>query len=513
MSVHLKAVIWVLVLGLAAIVGAKFVLPIFQDTQQRQTSDASATRGTLAVGMDNWIGYFPLCSGAMAKRMRQAGYVLRCDNDEADYRARFERLKAGALQFAVATVDSYLLAGAGLGFPGTIVAVIDESKGGDAIVARRQVADHLEALKQAPEVKIAYTPASPSEHLLRAIGTHFDIPFLRERRGHWRVPANGSSEALKLLLDGKVGAAVLWEPDVSRALAQPGIVKLIGTEDTERLVVDILLVNRRFSQERPEAVAALLENYFELQKLYRERPRELETDVVDATGLKRDQVASMLQGVSWTTLGENSAIWFGVAGGGPFAEEGLVDAIGGAIRILVDSGDLPGDPLPDGDPYRITNRQFISDLYQQLGGGAASDGERGRSFAPLDDDGWARVKEIGTLKMAPISFRRGTADLAYEGKLELDQLAERLAHYPNFRILVKGHSGVQGDPQANLQLSEERAAAVARYLMVTYGIDANRMRAIGYGGSRPLPRLPGESDRAYGYRLPRVEVTLAAENL
>jgi len=78
---------------------------------------------------------------------------------------------------------------------------------------------------------------------------------------------------------------------------------------------------------------------------------------------------------------------------------------------------------------------------------------------------------------------------------------------------VKGHSGISGDPRANLQLSQERADAVARYLTVTYGIDPNRMRIIGYGSTRPLPRLPGESDRAYGYRLPRVEVTLAAENL
>ena len=115
--------------------------------------------------------------------------------------------------------------------------------------------------------------------------------------------------------------------------------------------------------------------------------------------------------------------------------------------------------------------------------------------------------------MEAISFRRGTADLAYEGKLELDRLAERLSHYPNFRVLVRGHSGIRGEPRANLQLSQERAEAVARYLMVTYGIDANRLRTLGYGSSRPLPRLPGESDRAYGYRLPRVEVTLAAENL
>jgi outer membrane protein OmpA-like peptidoglycan-associated protein/DNA-binding transcriptional LysR family regulator len=512
-SPHLKAAGLILVLGLVGILGARYLLPIVQDTRQRETSDASATRGTLAVGADNWIGYFPLCSAPMAKRVRRAGWVLRCENDNADYRARFERLKSGEIQFAVATVDSYLLSGAPLGFPGTIIAVIDESKGGDAILAREDVASNLEHLRQASDIQVAFTPASPSEHLLRAIRTHFDIPFLQDGHGPWRVETDGSSAALEKLLDGEVDAAVLWEPDVSRALAKPGIVKLIGTEDTERLIVDILLVGRRFSRDHPEAVAALLDSYFQTLKLYRDRPKELEDDVMEATDLSREQVSSLLRGVSWTTLGENAAIWFGVSGGGPFADEGLVEAVRGAVRILTDSGDLSRDPLPDGDPYRITNRQFVADLSERSGATVGDGGDRAHRFPPLDEAGWARLKEIGSLKMDPIGFRRGTADLAYEGKLELDRLAERLVHYPNFRILVKGHTGIVGDPEANLQLSQDRAEAVARYLMVTYGIDPSRMRILGYGSSRPLPRLPGESDRAYGYRLPRVEVTLAAENL
>ena len=232
----------------------------------------------------------------------------------------------------MATVDSYLLSGAPLDFPGTIIAVIDESKGGDAIVARREVAANLDGLHQASEIEVAFTPASPSEHLLRTIGAHFDIPFLEDRRGRWRLETDGSSAALEMLLKGEVGAAVLWEPDVSRALAKPDIVKLIGTEDMERLIVDILLVGRRFSRDHPEAVAALLDNYFQTLKLYRDRPRELEADVMQDTGLTREQVGSMLRGVSWTTLGENAAVWFGISGGGPFADEGLVEA------VLVPSG-------------------------------------------------------------------------------------------------------------------------------------------------------------------------------
>ena len=49
------------------------------------------------------------------------------------------------------------------------------------------------------------------------------------RKGRWRLETNGSSEALERLLAGEAQAAVLWEPDVSRALAQPDMIKLIGS--------------------------------------------------------------------------------------------------------------------------------------------------------------------------------------------------------------------------------------------------------------------------------------------
>jgi len=52
---------------------------------------------------------------------------------------------------------------------------------------------------------------------------------------------------------------------------------------------------------------------------------------------------------------------------------------------------------------------------------------------------------------------------------------------------------------------------VARYLGVTYNLDLNRLRVVGLGSTLPLPQLPGESERAYGYRLPRVELSLVAE--
>jgi len=134
-----------------------------------------------------------------------------------------------------------------------------------------------------------------------------------------------------------------------------------------------------------------------------------------------------------------------------------------------------------------------------------------RKFAALTDTGWQALKEVGTLKALPVSFQSGTAELSHEGKLELDRAMETLSHYPNFRVVIKGHTGLRGDPAENQLLSQERAESVARYLSVTYNLDLNRLRVVGLGSTLPLPQLPGESERAYGYRLPRVELALVAE--
>lgn len=510
MNTHAKFALAVVVLGAAAIGAARYVWPIWQERMQRDTSDARDTKGRIAIGTDNWIGYFPLCSGEMKKRMRSAGYVLVCEDDKADYAARMQRLRDATLQFAVATVDAYLLNGAPKGFPGTVVAVIDESKGGDAIVAWKDRVANLDALKRMPGMKVAFTPNSPSEHLLRTMAVHFDVPGLRGK-GAWRVEADGSSDALKKLLARQVDLAAVWEPDVTRALANPGIVKLLGTEDTRRLIVDILLVGRNYSAQHPDAVTALLTAYFQVSKEYRDNPQRLERDVATETKLPAESVKRLLEGVAWASLTDNAQTWLGTASG----TDALVDAIQSTARTLVDAGEFREHPLPDQDPYRIISRQFVSKLYVSAvtGKDAASPGTPSleRKFPALSDAGWAALKEVGTLKALPVSFQSGTAELSHEGKLELDRAMETLSHYPNFRVVIKGHTGMRGDPVENQLLSEERAESVARYLGVTHNLDLNRLRVVGLGSSQPLPRLQGESDRAHAYRLPRVELSLVAE--
>jgi len=526
MSKHVKIVVGLLAVGFVAIIAAKFLLPMWQDQNQKATSDARATKGTIMLAMDDWVGYAPLCSDQMKSRMRQAGYILECVNDAADYPGRMEKLRKQKIQMAVATVDSYLLNGARENFPATIVAVIDESFGGDAIVARKSKYESLDALKSATDIKVALTPDSPSEHLAKAAAVHFDIPALKKPGKSWQLPTDGAEAASQKLMDGTVDVAVIWEPNVSRILDKGNgeFVKLLGTEVTAKLIVDILLVNRDYAQDHPEAVSALLANYFHTLKYYRDNPDELRKTLKKATGLSGKQVEAMLDGVKWANLTDNAQKWFGISSFGTMPDEGLVETIEGAVRILTGSGDFSSSPLPDHDPYRITNSQYVADLFQGVssagqftGAGAPSipvqNPGASNQFPELSEQQWGKLREVGTLQVRPIIFQSGTATLSYEGKIELDKAAESLKHYPSFRILIKGHTSTQGDKDANQALSLARAESVRRYLNITHELDPKRARAVGYGGTQPLPRQPGESYRAYNYRLPRVELMLVTEVL
>ncbi|MBU0717588.1 MAG: OmpA family protein [Planctomycetes bacterium] len=506
-------------IGIAVVVAVMVLAPMFKDRQQVSTSDAKKTKGVIRIALDNWIGYFPLRSPEMKRAMRIRGWRIAVVDDKADYPKRMQQLEEGKFEFAVVTVDSFLLNAAKFNFPGVVIMVIDESKGGDAILARADKVNNLSDIKGKMDIRVAFTPNSPSHHLLKAVAAHFNVPELLPS-GHLRIETNGSEEALKKLLSGKTDVAVLWEPDVSRALANPRIKKLIGTDDTKRLIVDILVVNRSWARNNPNLVKLFLSTYFTVLKKYRENPDLLKKHVKADTGMGDAQVDSMLKGVRWVNLTENCLSWFGISAPGENSDEGLVNTVTSTVDILVSAGDFSKSPLPDNDPYRIINSSYLEQLFRQglmgfgqkTSGGFKSADSLAAKFPRLSASQWKKLQVVGSLKVDPVIFQSGSAILDILAKEIIDKAVEALKHYPHFRLVIKGHTSTEGDRRANVKLSQERSDAVARYLNITYGIDPNRLRSTGLGGRKPLKQLPGETYRSWLYRLPRVELVLVREN-
>jgi outer membrane protein OmpA-like peptidoglycan-associated protein len=79
-----------------------------------------------------------------------------------------------------------------------------------------------------------------------------------------------------------------------------------------------------------------------------------------------------------------------------------------------------------------------------------------------------------------------------------------LREFDKTTISVAGHADSRGTDSYNMDLSQRRATSVSNYL-ASQGVDPARLRAIGYGESRPI----GDNSTPEGQALNRrVEITI-----
>ncbi|WKN41939.1 OmpA family protein [Tunicatimonas pelagia] len=84
-----------------------------------------------------------------------------------------------------------------------------------------------------------------------------------------------------------------------------------------------------------------------------------------------------------------------------------------------------------------------------------------------------------------IFFDTGKASIKQESISELDRVHELLKANPNLKIQINGHTDNVGEADYNQKLSEQRAKAVASYLL-QYGTTEAQVVAKGFGETRPL---------------------------
>lgn len=107
----------------------------------------------------------------------------------------------------------------------------------------------------------------------------------------------------------------------------------------------------------------------------------------------------------------------------------------------------------------------------------------------------ARV-EGGQIKITQqIKFALASAKILPESDPILTAVQQILEQHPEItKVSVEGHTDNQGKAAANLELSKQRAAAVAAWL-VKHGIDKKRLVSVGFGQQRPIDSNESEPGR------------------
>lgn len=151
--------------------------------------------------------------------------------------------------------------------------------------------------------------------------------------------------------------------------------------------------------------------------------------------------------------------------------------------------------LPVGKNYTFTvNRKgylFYSDVFKLEEKNPDSTYTKNIQLQPIVVNSTVALKniqfELKSYQLQPVSLT------------ELDKLLQLMTDNPNLHIQIGGHTDNIGNDADNLKLSENRAKAVADYL-ISKGIDASRLTWKGYGKTKPVADNSTEEGRAKNRR-------------
>jgi outer membrane protein OmpA-like peptidoglycan-associated protein len=106
-----------------------------------------------------------------------------------------------------------------------------------------------------------------------------------------------------------------------------------------------------------------------------------------------------------------------------------------------------------------------------------------------------------------IMFQRMSYNVTNESQATVAKIVQILMQNPHIKIEVAGHTDAKGDDSFNQMISEQRANSV-KNLLITLGVEENRLSAKGYGETMPL--VPNDKE---GYSLTnrRVEFNIIEE--
>jgi outer membrane protein OmpA-like peptidoglycan-associated protein len=488
------SLVWLLVLGIGVLVWKMAFAPAREaaieqqkkkaaELQQQQEAarkklggSTSRYRHTIDFRLDAFSGYALLRSEAFRRELGNRGIRLNLHDDGADYLSRIQALKSGDADMAVFTIDALIKVCAEIdALPATIVALVDETTGADAIVAYEEMIPNLDALNRA-DMRFVLTPNSPSETLARVVMSRFDLDNLGEQPF---IEMASAAEVLERYTQAKPTepvAYVLWEPFVSQMRKNPATHTVVDSGRFPSTIVDVVVAADDFVTKNEQVVREFVESYLRVVYQHRERQDLVDLVMDDArrigAPLAEDDANKLVDGIWWKNTQENLAHM------GHLPDKDLMhleDMISNITDILVTTGGIAADPT-QGNPSYL----FYGQVFEQLRDfhpGVEPEEVREVKLAPLTDAQWERLSPVGTARVPPLVFARGTDRLTEHSRLILDELAQKLTT-TRFYVVIRGNASRRGNPEANKRLAEQRAQAAERYL-VSQGIAPHRIRAVG----------------------------------
>ncbi len=471
----------------------------------QKTTSAPVSKDTVIYGRDTWItGGVPELGIA---REYHADYKL--DLSQAFYGSDVERLEAlgkgdihvtemsfPSLLYNLETVEKgkYQDQVVVLGF-------IDYSRGGDGIIVK----SGIKTVNELVGKRVGYLNDGTGKYLISFLLRMVDMR-LADVKG---VPFNDEEKLVADFKAGNLDAIAYWQPGINDVLKQvSGSKVLLSTADMPSLIPDVLVANRKFVAENPTKAEAFVKFWFNTIKFIQEKP-----DLAYSTWAER------LNKATYTDGGKQEPIY-----GTDNTAASLKDIFAKEVRLVGFDENLQQmiskqaelepmvkfavenwnriESLKGPSAATLFNNRVLDSMKNDTAlkagavdssktGSAAPVAEKPKAFTAAADP--TKLDEVAQMAIPNIEFDPNATTITPAGKQIIDTvLVPLLKQFPNFYLLVDGHTDVQvagDDPAQLLKLSQGRADAVKKEL-VARGFPDAQMITRGFGGTKPIFATP-----------------------
>jgi len=135
---------------------------------------------------------------------------------------------------------------------------------------------------------------------------------------------------------------------------------------------------------------------------------------------------------------------------------------------------------------RADGAQRSAEGAQRSADGAQRSAERSLQRADVIEKNMVAMNKYQEAKSVTVLFPLNQAKLSDEAKAELDEIAKMTDGKERFIVEVQGFTDKTGSAASNEQLSQTRAAAVARYLVNEHKIPVRSVTTLGSGYALPV---------------------------
>ena len=260
-----------------------------------------AEAGSLKLGHSTWVGYGPFYIARDKGFFKEEGVDVELVIME-DTPIKMGALMAGQLDLVASTVDEfpiYMKPGIALHY----VLAVDNSKGGDGIVANKDIAD----IKGLKGKKVAFEEGSVSQFFLNALlkdagMTQADIE-----------PVNmAATDAGVAFAAKQVDAAVTWEPALSQGAKAPHGKLLLSSADKPGLITDVVAATTDTIANKKDDIKGFVRAWYKALAFIKSNPDEANKIMAQGVGgwLNDPAVfAETLAGIEYLDKDKNTAFF------------------------------------------------------------------------------------------------------------------------------------------------------------------------------------------------------------